>query len=279
MPPARASRIGRWILLTVTLALAAALTWITLSIGPSMKRSAAARELQRMGFEAGERGRGSAPGFRGWWNEMWRHLKQGPDPKAAEWVDRVRLMSSPATSLDAFASALIQFQPKEVLLGFCNNLSDVKTLRAFPALERLDFYDCPQVIDFTIVSHFPQLRQLTFHNSPALQNLACLGSATQLKSLHISKCAALADFNALQACQSLRNLWLTECPHLLSAEPLRNLSQLEELDLSRCAGLVDVTAIHGLKQLKVVRLVGCPVPVDAIAALRAALPGTNIVVK
>ena len=276
MPPTPASGNRRWITITAFLIVAAALAWLGVTVTPSIKRSVAASELRSLGFEAGVAGNPGKQSWRSWLDGMWQRWRKGPDPKAAEWTDRVRLMSSRANTLNPYASALSKFQPKEVLLGFCGNLSDVSALRSFRALERLDFYECPKVTDFTIVSQFPQLRKLTFHESPALKNLDCIRSATHLDSLHISKCPELSDFDGLQACKNLQSLWLSGCARLHTAESLRELSQLEDLNLSGCSGLVDVTALHGLKRLKVVRLDGCPIPSDAIAALRAALPGTTV---
>ena len=270
-PPSR--RFGQISLVIV----AAGLIGFGFAIAPSVKRSAAASELQRMGFEVGAPGRGGARGFRGWWDNLWNRWKRGTDPGAGEWKNRVRLMSSSVTSLDGFAPALVRFQPKEVLLGFCNKLTDVSALKAFPGLERLDFYACPKVVDLAIVSEFRNARALTFHQSPGLKSLDVIQSGAELTSLHVSQCERLADFNALRSLTSLRSLWLNQCDQLQNTDDLRGLTLLEDLSLVGCTGLRDVTGLHGLQRLKTVRLNGCSsLPAGAVAALRAALPGATV---
>ena len=279
MSPAPSSRSLRGPSLIALLVLVAGIIWFRATILPSSGRVAAAKELRDFGFEAGAPGK-PKQGFRAALGEYWRNLTTRSTPQPVnDWADRARLMSSSATSLDPFRSALTRFQPKEVLLGFCSNLSDVSALQWLPSLERLDFYNCPNVTDFTVVTHFPHLRQLTFFNSPALQNLACLRSSPKLESLHITNCATLGDLSDLNVCKGLRKLWLIRCPQLQSVEPLSGLPLLKELDLSHCHPSVDLKPLHGLKNLKQIRLTGSVLPGEAIAALRAALPGATIFEK
>lgn len=276
MSPAPSSRSLRWPILITLLVLGAGIVWFGSTIFASSARAAAAQELRDFGFEAGAPGK-PKQGFRATWNEVWRNLTTRSNTKPdTGWADRVRLMSNSTTSLDPFGPALTRFQPKEVLLGFCVNLSDVSALQSLPSLERLDFYNCPSVTDFTIVTHFPRLRQLTFFNSPALQNLACLRSSPELESLHITNCTTLGDVSDLTVCKGLRKLWLIRCPQLQSVEPVSGLPLLEELDLSHCHTSVDLKPLHGLKNLKQIRLTGPALPSEAIDALRAALPGAKI---
>ena len=237
-------------------------------VSRSMQHEWAAKELRTMGFEAG------SPSIVTMLRTNWRGIFGS---KWRQWDDRVRLMSSSAVNLDAFGPALRRFEPRGVLLGFCGKLEDVSALRGLPKLERLDFYQCPNVKDIGIVSEFGKLKELTFCNSPALHSLAIIKSGANLTSLHITHCHALDDMEALRELTSLRSLYLAGCPAVKDAELLRGLALLEELDLSGCSELTDVGGLQGLKVLKTVNLQRCPkLKSEAVAALRAALPGAKI---
>jgi hypothetical protein len=227
----------------------------------------AASELRAMGFEAG------GPSISRQLRTNWRGLF---NRNTWQWSDRVRIMGWGASSLDTCAPALRRFKPRGVLLGFSSKLTDVSALKEFAGLERLDFYECPQVADVGVIGEFKVLKELTFHNAPALTTLGIIHAA-KLRSLHITSCASLTDLEALRTMSSLRSLYLVGCGALGDAELLRNLSELEELDLSGCANLTGTRALHGLKKLKTVRLRGCrKLGTDDIVALQGALPGAKI---
>jgi hypothetical protein len=248
------------------------LVWLTFSTYRTVERNRAASELRTMGFEAGTESIPSVIRRHGWGS-----FKAIFNKKRLEWDGRVRLLGGQVSDLNQAAPALQRFKPREVLLGFCRNLDDVSVLRKFPKLERLDFYECPHVTDLGIVSEFTNLKELTFRNSPALRDLGIIQSGTQLVSLHISNCDALVDLQALKQLTSLRSLHLSDCAGVKDAESIRGLSALEDLDLSGCAQLTDVKGLQGLKSLKTVNLRNCRnLPVDAVTALRAALPNTKI---
>jgi hypothetical protein len=277
-PPKTSGAARRWVWLAVFLLLAAGIVWFFTATAPARERAAAASELRRMGFEAGQRRGPSIWNWRNLWETFRKGGGKGANADAQEWADRVRLMSSSATSLDAFAPALVRFQPKQVLLGFCGSLRDVSALKAFPELERLDFYECPLVIDFTIMNEFPKLQEITFHRSPALRSLGMVKAGANLVSLHITDCDALSDFDALRSFTSLRKLWLANCAKLQNTDALRGLALLEEVNLAQCPALMDVTGLHALPRLKTVRLDKCTsLSADAVAALRAALPAAKVV--
>jgi hypothetical protein len=277
-PPKTSGAAQRRVWLAVFLLCAAGIVWFFTATAPARKRSAAASELRRMGFEAGQRGGPSVWNWRNLWETFRKGGGTGANADAQEWTDRVRLMSSSATSLDAFAPALVRFQPKQVLLGFCKNLRDVSALKAFPKLERLDFYECPLVTDFTIMNELPNLQEVTFHRSPALKSLGMVKAGANLVSLHVTDCDALTDFDALRNFTSLRKLWLANCAQLQNTDAIRGLVLLEEVDLAQSPALTDLTGLHALPRLKTVRLSGCSrLSADAVAALRAALPAASVV--
>jgi hypothetical protein len=228
----------------------------------------AAEELRGMGFEAG------SPNITRQLRTNWRGLF---NRKLWQWSDRVRVMSWNKTNLNDCAPALRRFEPRGVMLGFSGALDDVSALRDLPNLERLDFYECPNVRDVGVVSEFKKLKELTFNNSPALRSLAIIQSGAKLQSLHISNCPNLIDLKGLSGLKALRSLYLVGCPELKDTELLRGMSELEELDLSGCAALANVDGLHGLKKLKTVKLHGCKKlqPSD-VAALRAAFPGVKV---
>lgn len=246
--------------------------WLAFQSYRTVERGRAAAELQRMGFEAGSRD------FPQTIRTNWRQLFSSAYYKhRREWSDRVRIMSVRGKDLNACGPALRRFRPREVLLGFCGNLEDVSVLRSHADLERLDFYECPNVKDVGIVSEFAKLRELTFRGNPSLQNLDIIRSGANLTSLHVSDCRNLNDLNALRQLPSLRSLYLSGIPAIQDTELLRGLVLLEELDLSGCKELSDITGLHALKSLKSVNLHGCSkLNAESVVALRAALPNAKI---
>jgi hypothetical protein len=256
----------------VLLPLGVLAVWLAVFTYRSIGREHAAADLRMMGFEAGSKS--IFPVIRSNWRVAFS-AKFFKDRK--EWDSRVRLMSRTVKDLDAYGPTLVRFQPREVLLGFCNNLEDVSVLRDFSALERLDFYECPKVKDLQIVSEFVNLRELTFRTSPALRSLDIVKSGTKLRSLHISNCRALDDISALRHLTSLRSLYLTDVPAVKDTELLRGLVDLEELDLSGCQELSDLNGLHGLKRLRSVDLRNClMVSTKSVTELRSALPNARI---
>ncbi|MDB6151418.1 MAG: putative disease resistance protein [Chthoniobacter sp.] len=234
----------------------------------TVRRARATKELRAFGFQAG------SPGI----IAMLRlHGRKIFDQKTWEWRSQVRLMNSDTANLDGFGPALRAFKPRRVLLGFCSKLEDVEILRAFPKLERLDFYQCPNVQGLEIVSEFKHLKELTFAYHPTLRSLSMISSGKRLESLHIMNCPALDDYGKLRELTGLRSLYLTGSPALKDTEVLRGLIALEELDLSGSGELSDLSGLHELKSLKTVQLRGCPkVTAKAVAVLRAKLPNATI---
>jgi hypothetical protein len=256
----------------VWLPLSVLAVWAAVSIYRSIDREHAAADLRMMGFEAGSRS--IFPVILSNWRLAFS-AKFFKDRQ--EWDSRVRLMSRTVKDLNAYRPALVRFQPREVLLGFCSNLEDISVLRNLPDLERLDFYECPKVKDVGIVSEFANLRELTFRKSPALHSLDIIKSGTKLRSLHITNCSALDDLSALRHLTSLRSLYLTDVLALKNTELLRGLVELEELDLSGCQSLSDLNGLHGLKKLKSVDLRNClMVSTKSVTDLRSALPNAKI---
>ena len=93
----------------------------------------------------------------------------------------------------------------------------------------------------------------------------------------MTECGGITDFGPLRDFTGLTLLSLSDSPHLQNSDALRGLTQLEVLNLSDCTNLSDVTGLHSLKSLKIVRLNGCiKLLPEAVAALRAALPGAEV---
>ena len=248
--------------------LAILLFGIAFIVHRTAEREQAKNELRKLGVQAGRESLLSA--VRADWRRVFKR-------DWWDWQDRIRIMSCAAANLDAYGPALHRLQPREVLLGFSNNLKDVSALRGLPDLRRLDFYECPAVANVEIVSEFPNLRELTFNHSPALRSLSIIKSGTKLKSLHITNCRQLEDIDALRELTSIRSLFLSRCPLIKNTESFRGLTDLEELDLSDCDQLANVEGLHQLKSLKSVNVRGCRLLTeDSIEKLLLALPKTKI---
>ena len=108
-------------------------------------------------------------------------------------------------------------------------------------------------------------------------NLDALQGLSGLKRLALSGCPALQNVDALKGLHRLQILDLIGCPVLQNVDGLKGLSGLQNLILYGCPSLQNVDGLKGLTVLQTLDLRDCPkLPAAAVAALRAALPKTEI---
>ena len=261
----------RWI--SAIIFLVGSVIWIGSAISPTIKRQAAASELRRGGFEVGS----GSSALEECWNAVKATFVNRAIPQQNAYTERVALTSNSVESLVPFEPSLTRFQPKWISLNACSKLEDVGTLKLLPELVQLEIRECPGLTDLSIISELGNLRLLYLSKMAAVKAVPRLRSGGKLTILLLIDCAELSEFDRLQDFTSLAVLSISGSPMLQNTDPLRGLKQLETLVLSKCTRLSDVSALHSLTKLKFVRLNGCQnLPPEAVAALRAALPRTQI---
>lgn len=176
------------------------------------------------------------------------------------WTDSIRVwtmdydQAAQLRNLEALAPALRRINPDSLTLAGCKALENVAALNGIAGLKSLELTGCP-----------------------ALRNVDSLKDITALEWLDLSRCPSLQDVNGLKRLAALQEIDLSYCPSLENIEGLRGLTSLQVLGLRDCVALKSVDALHGLTSLVLLDLVGCTkLPPEQVAALRAALPNTEI---
>ena len=124
----------------------------------------------------------------------------------------------------------------------------------------------------------PALRDLCIANCPALRNVDGFKRLPGLEKLDIMVCPALQNVNGLKGLTNLKELYLEGCLALKNVDGLEGLTALNELSIWGCDALQNVDALKGLTNLQKVEFSKCPgLSRESIAALKAALPNTEIV--
>ncbi len=117
----------------------------------------------------------------------------------------------------------------DLSLWNCSDLQEITFLEQAPQLEKLCFFGCDQIENFSALSCLVNLTKLILNES--VTDLSFLENATKLKKLECTS-TKIEDISVLQSLTQLEELYLGGNINISDWLPLQYLSELKHLNLS-----------------------------------------------
>ncbi len=143
---------------------------------------------------------------------------------------------------------------KRIWIDRCVNVENLDAVKGSTSLQTMALGGCIKLTSIKGIKVFPNLRSLYLRGGISLKNLDGVNPVRMLRGLDLSGCSGLENVDDLAALVALENLNLSDCVRVTNLDALSGLSNLKVLDVSGCSGLSK----------------------EAIAKLKAALPGANV---
>jgi len=154
-------------------------------------------------------------------------------------------------------------------------VKDLAPLGALPNLVSIDFLKCP-VADIGPLRKAPKLEKALLCNTDVADIGPLEEAADRLTALDLCD-SRFRDFEKLRSFRRLTFLRLWGLP-IEDLSVLSGMTEMDDLDLSKTP-VKDLSPLHGMKKLKVLRLLMVDIDPKQIEALRAAVPGVEIIQK
>ena len=161
-------------------------------------------------------------------------------------------------------------------LSGCYRLTNLDGLKALTALKSLNLSYCYRLTNVDGLNALTALQSLNLSHCSGLTNRDGLKALTALQSLDLSFRSQLTNVDELKGLTALQSLNLSHCSQLTNVDGLKGLTALQSLNLGYCSRLTNVDALKGLTALRDLDVTRSSISPDEIAALKRALPSTNI---
>lgn len=129
-----------------------------------------------------------------------------------------------------------------------NHLSNIKVVKNFPLLEKVEFKNCPRITDVDILSVCPKLRSIKLEDC-GIESLAPFSNCLNLQNLEIN--SPIIGIAELIAHSTLETLFLNNCCRLTNLDPLKLCPNLREICFLCCNDLDFSPLVHCAKLEKI----------------------------